>query len=194
MTGPRLLYGLDRLPTTLAADDARLPAVDLGAAPLRLNSAPLPAAAWGSGGADHAARMTAMRAWLLAGCGDYNGTLRRGITRYLDAVAAHVAHHRDALATGLATFHGLYRVEDWCWSALRPLPRAWWRQDGGWEHADLAFWNGQAVIAVRPRDLETGDLPVAFQHFWTDQILPVSPFRRAFPAGPDGPSLRPSSP
>ena len=173
---------------------ARLPAVDLGAAPLRLNSVPLPAAAWGSGGADHAARMVAMRSWLLAVCGDYNGALRRGVGRYLDAVAAHVEHHRDALAAGLAPFHGLYRVEDWCWSALRPLPRAWWQQDGAWQRADLAFWNGNAVIAVRPQDFEPGELPVAFQHFWQDQTLPVSPFRRAFPAGPDAISLRPSSP
>jgi hypothetical protein len=194
MTGLRLLYGLDRLPSTLAADDARLPAVDLGTAPLRLNSVPLPAAAWGAGGADHAARIVAVRSWLLASCGDYNGALRRGITHYLDAVAAHVTHHRDILATGLAPFQGLYRVEDWCWSALRPLPRAWWQRDGAWQRADLAFWNGSAVIAVRPQDFESGDLPVAFQHFWEDQTLPVSPFRRAFPAGPDEASLRPSSP
>ena len=194
MTGPRLLYGLDRLPSTLAADDARLPGVDLGATPLRLNSLPLPAAAWGSGAPDHAVRMVAMRSWLLAGCGDYNGTLRRAVSHYLDAVAAHVAHHRDTLAAGLAPFHGLYRVEDWCWSALRPLPRAWWQRDGAWQHADLAFWNGNAVIAMRPQDFGSGDLPVAFQRFWQDQALPVSPFRRTFPAGLDGISLRPSSP
>lgn len=194
MTELRLLYGLDRLPGTLAADDPRLPAVDLGAAPLRLNSVPLPPAAWGSGGADHAARMMAMRSWLLAACGDYNGALRRAVGRYLDAVAAHVEHHRDALAAGLAPFQGLYRVEDWCWSAPRPLPRAWWRRDGAWQRADLAFWNGSAVIGVRPQDFESGELPVAFRYFWQDQTLPVSPFRRAFPAGPDGVSLRPSSP
>ena len=194
MTGPRILYGLDRLPSTLAADDDRLPAVDLGAAPLRLNSVPLPVAAWDVAGEDHAARMAALRTWLLAGCGDYNGSLRRAITRYLDAIAAHVAHHRDELATGLARFRGLYRVEDWCWSALRPLPRAWWQKDGTWVRADLAFWDGNAVFEMRPRDFETGDLPIPLQLFWTGETLPVSPFRRAFPAGPDGISLRPSSP
>jgi hypothetical protein len=198
MTGQRILYGLDRLPSTLAADDDRLPAVDLGAAPLRLNSVPLPAAAWdaaqGDQGEDHGARMAAMRSWLLASCGDYNEALRRSVTHYLDAIAAHVVHHRDDLATGLARFHGLYRVEDWCWSALRPLPRAWWRQDGAWVRAELAFWNGNAVIGMRSQDFETGDLPVSFQHFWNGETLPVSPFRRAFPAGPEGVSLRPSSP
>jgi hypothetical protein len=181
MTGPRILYSLDRIPSTLSQDDPRLPAVDLGAHPLRLNSIPLPPAAWGDG-ADHAARMEAMRSWLLASCGDYNGSLRRAVTHYLAAIAAHVEDHRDVLAAALAPFHGLYQPEDWCWSALRPLPRAWWSHDSSWTRADLAFWDGNEVIAVQPRDFEAGQLPDPFQHFWTGQILPVSPFRRAFPA------------
>ena len=194
MTGVRILYGLDRLPSTLAADDARLPAVDLGAKPLQLNSVPLPVEVWDAGGADHAARMEVMRSWLFASCGDYNEPLRRGIARYLDAVAGHVALHRDTLATGLAQFDGLYRVEDWYWSALRPLPRAWWRQGSAWVRADLAFWNGNEVISMRSRDFETAELPIAFQQFWNGEILPVSPFRRPIPAGLDGLSLKPSSP
>ena len=194
MTGLRILYGLDRLPSTLAADDVRLPAVQLGAAPLRLNSLPLPFEAWDAGGRDHAARMAAVRSWLLAGCGDYNAALRRGTAQYLDVIEAHVAQHGDALAADLARFHGLYRVQDWCWSALRPLPRSWWQQDGAWVRADLAFWDGNAVIAMQPRDFDTDVLPVAFQHFWTGEILPVSPFRRPLPEMPDRVSLTPSSP
>jgi hypothetical protein len=198
MTGLRLLYGLDRLPTTLAADDLRLPAVDLTATPLRLNSVPLPVDAWGAIGgdrtADHAARMMALLSWLLAGCGDYNEPLRRGITRYLDAVEAHVTQHRDELAAGLARFHGLYRAEDWCWSALRPLPRAWWRRNGTWVRAELAFWDGNEVISMRSRDFDTDDLPIRFRHFWNGENLPVSPFRRPFPSALDAASLRPSSP
>jgi hypothetical protein len=194
MSGLRILFGLDRLPATLAADDIRLPAVHAGAAQLRLNSLPLPLEAWDAGGADHAARMAAVRSWLLAGCGDYNAALRRGVAQYLDAVEAHVAQHGDALAADLAQFHGLYRPEDWCWSALRPLPRAWWQQDGAWVRADLAFWDGNAVIAMTPKDFETGVLPVQFQHFWTGETLPVSPIRRTFPAAADAVSLTPSSP
>jgi hypothetical protein len=194
MIGLRIPYGLDRLPSTLAADDARLPSVVLGAAPLRLNSVPLPADAWDAGGPDHVARMAAVRSWLLASCGDYNAAHRRGITRYLDAIAVHVTHHEEALSAGLARFHGLYRAEDWCWSALRPLPRAWWHQDGTWARAELAFWNGNEVIAMGSRDFDTGELPPAFQQFWIGETLPVSPFRRAFPAAPDGVSLRRSSP
>jgi hypothetical protein len=125
--------------------------------------------------------MAAMRTWLLAGCGDYNQALQRGITRYLDAIAAHVAHHRGDLSAALTRFHGLYRPEDLCWSALRPLPRAWWRGDGVWQHAELAFWNGDAVIAMRPSDFDAGALTPGLQHFWAGEILPVSPFRREFP-------------
>ena len=194
MTAPRILFGLDRVPRTFAADDIRLPAVEPGGSPLRLNSVPLPPAAWDADQADHAARMAAVRRWLLSSCGDYNETLRRSITQYLEHVAAHVAQHRDALAAGLARFHGLYRAEDWCWSALRPLPRAWWRRDDTWQRADLAFWNGREIIVMRARDFEAGELPIAFQRFWQGEILPVSPFRRDFPAGSDGISLRPSFP
>jgi hypothetical protein len=193
MTVPQVLYGLDRLPSTLAADDVRLPSVELGPEPLRLNSVPLPADWWGPNTADHGERIAAVRAWLLAGCGDYNEALRRNVTRYLDAVAAHVDRHRDVLAAGLARFHGLYRVEDWCWSALRPLPRAWWQQDGAWRCADLAFWSGNEVFEVQPGDFDTSDLPLPLQHFWNRQILPVSPFRRIYPGGPDALSLTLSS-
>ncbi|MSP01609.1 MAG: hypothetical protein EXR07_11265 [Acetobacteraceae bacterium] len=182
------------MPSTLSTDDTRLPAVDLVAAPLRLNSVALPAEAWGSGDPDRAPRIQAMRTWLLASCGDYNVALQRAVTRYLEAITTHAADNSDALATGLAPFLGLYRVEDWCWSALRPLPRAWWRQDGAWLHADLAFWDGSAVIAMTSRDFATGELPRPFQNFWKGQTLPVSPFRREFPTSPDGVSLRPSSP
>jgi hypothetical protein len=194
MNGLRILYGLDRLPATMPADDVRLPAVRPGAIPLRLNSLPLPVEAWDAGWADHAARMAAVRSWLLASCGDYSVALRRAVTRYLDAVEAHVAQHRDALGADLAQFHGLYRAQDWCWSALRPLPRAWWQHDGAWMRADLAFWDGKAIVAMQPKDLDAGALPVPFQRFWIGETLPVSPFRREFPTGPDVVSLTPSSP
>jgi hypothetical protein len=192
MSAARLLYGLGGLPKTLAADDSRLPAVTLGSEPLRLNSVPLPADAPDASAASHTSRMSAMRSFLLASCGDYNASLRRAVDHYLDAISAHVAQNRNTLADRLAPFHGLYREEDWCWSALRPFPRAWWRHRGAWEHADLAFWDGQAVTAMGPRDFESG-LPIPFRHFWNSQALPVSPFRRPFPAWADEGPIRSSS-
>jgi hypothetical protein len=194
MTGLRMLYGLDRLPATLSADDHRLPSVQTGTTPLRLNSYPLPVEAWDAARSDQTSQMAAVRTWLLAGCGDYNVALRRAVMRYLDAIEAHVMQHADALAADLAQYQGLYRPQDWCWSALRPLPRAWWHQDGAWARADLAFWDGNAVIAMQAKDFDTDALPVGFRHFWAGEILPVSPFRRAFPAGPGAVSLTRSSP
>ena len=155
------------------------------ASPLRLNSYSLPAEFWGDGGADHAARVAAVRAWLVSGCGDYHVSLRRAIGRYLDAVAEHVGLHREALAAGLARFDGLYQPEDWFWSAPRPLPRSWWRADGEWLHAELAFWDGNGVIAMRANDFDAEDLPDVFRCFWAGEVLPVSPSRRPFSAGPE---------
>jgi hypothetical protein len=168
----------------LPANDARLPGVVVDATPLRLNSHPLPIEAWGEGGNDHAARIAAARAWLLAACGDYNGALRRAVSGYIDAVAHHIELRRTELTADLARFHGLYRPEDWIWSALRPLPRAWWREGEGWRHADLAFWDGAAVIAMRADEIVWNDLPREFQRFWINQTLPVGPFRRPIPSAP----------
>jgi hypothetical protein len=63
------------------------------------------------------------------------------------------------------------------------LPRAWWRQDGAWRGADVAFWTGDEVIAMGAADFATGDLPPSCRYFWRGETLPVSPFRRAFPDG-----------
>ncbi len=180
----RLLYGLDRLPSSIAHDDPRLPGIALTPRPLRLNSIPLPPDAWPAtaspGATDHAARMAAYGDWLATACGPYDRAARRFMAHYRDSVAAHVARHAAALEIRLAPFHGLYRVEDWCWSALRPLPRAW-LADG---RADIAFWDGTHAIPITLADLPAGDLietilPPVFRCFWNTQKLPISPFRRA---------------
>ena len=143
----RVLYGLERLPRSLSLDDPRLPGVELGAAPLRLNTDPVPAAVLAEAGEGHAARLAAMEAWLQSFCGDYAAAPRRFIADYLAFIAGELDRHRDALAAGLARFDGLYAVEDWTWSALRPLPRAWL---GGVRLA-MAFWDGREIIGTRPR-------------------------------------------
>ncbi len=174
MSGPRILFGLDRVPASMDPGDPRLPGVAAGSGPLRLNTVPLPAEAWPEA-TDHAARWAALRTWLVASCGDYNESLRRAVARYFDAVAAHVAEHRAELPR----FDGLFAAEDWMWSAFRPLPRAWWRVGETWSRAPLAFWNGRGVIALTPADIPGGGLPPGLGGFWRGQVLPVSPFRRA---------------
>ncbi|GAC1347191.1 MAG: hypothetical protein NVSMB18_31440 [Acetobacteraceae bacterium] len=168
----RLLYGMERLPRSLDLNDKRLPAVELGSAPLRLNSEPVPAAVLESAGEGHAARVAALTAWLQSLAGDYAVARRGFVAGYMDVLAAEVDRHRAALTAGLARYDGLYAPEDWIWSALRPLPRAW--LDG--ERIDVAFWDGTAVIAVR---LEQGAaIPDQCRGFWRGEVLPRSPFRR----------------
>ena len=164
----RVLYGLDRIPSSLSPDDPRLPSLVLGAEKLRLNTIPLPWAAWSEVAQD--AHWVASEAWLLAQCGDYNKGLRRAVTRYLAEVAAHIQVNRPSLESGLAAYGGLYCPEDWRWSALRPLPRAWWQEDGTWRRADIAFWDGARI--------RVGDMPLI--DFWVGETLPRSPFRRVF--------------
>ena len=164
----RVLYGLDRIPSSLSPDDPRLPSVALGAEKLRLNTIALPLAAWSEVAPD--AHWVALQTWLLAQCGDYNKGLRQAVTRYLTEVSARVQASRASLEAGLAGYGGLYRPEDWRWSALRPLPRAWWQEGGAWRRADIAFWDGTRMIV--------DDMPAA--DFWAGETLPRSPFRRVF--------------
>jgi hypothetical protein len=205
MTALRIPFGLDRLPRTLRTDDARLPGVTVGGETLRLNSEPLPAEAMASAAGDHAARVAAMKRFLHALCGDYAPQRLRFVDCYLDCMAAHLDAHRAELARALQRYDGLYAPDDWLWSALRPLPRAWVSGEGGAVLADFAFWDGTRAIAIDvggargtsgvaachiTQDVLTRDplalldvLPDGFRHFWRGQRLPGSPFRRPIPLG-----------
>jgi hypothetical protein len=171
----RIFYGLERMPRSLSPDDPRLPFVEPGSAALRLNTIPLPYAAWAEAGPGHEAHWAALEAWLLAQCGDYNKALRRSVTQYLARVSTEVTARRAEIEASLARFEGLYQPEDWSWSALRPLPRAWWQEGEAWRRADLAFWDGREVMSAPPPAMD----------FWAGECLPRSPFRRV---------IRPSSP
>ncbi len=201
----RIPFGLDRLPRTLRVDDPRLPGATVGEDRLRLNSVALPAEAMAASAGDHAARVVAMRQYLHGRCGDYAPQRLRFVDGYFAAVAAHLAAHRDELARDLRRYDGLYAPEDWLWSALRPLPRAWLPGDAGMVPVDFAFWDGTQAIAIDlggapeqagialcriPQTVLTGDplalldlLPDAFRQFWRGEILPNSPFRRPIPHG-----------
>lgn len=198
----RIPFGLDRLPRSLAPDDPRLPGVTVGDTSLRLNTEPLPPEAMTLVIGDHAARIAAIRSFLHGLCGDYAPQRRRFVDAYLDALTAHIAAHRDVLVQDLQRYDGLYAPEDWLWSALRPLPRAWLRTDAGTLMADIAFWDGTQAIAIDlgggqamagatvlriTPEMLAGDLlrllPETFRHFWQGQILPASPFRRPIPLG-----------
>lgn len=81
--------------------------------------------------------------------------------RFLDGYFEHIANmldgHRDEITTKLAPFAGLYAVEDWAFSAPKPLPRAhlYAPRDRGapWNtndfvQVDFAFWLGERMVAA----------------------------------------------
>jgi hypothetical protein len=209
---PRIPFGLDRLPRTIALDDPRLRCAEVAdGAPLRLNSEPVPADAMPLAIGDHATRVAAAGAWLASLCGDYAPLQRQFIAVYLGCIAAEIEAHRAELAERVKPFDGLYAPEDFLWSALRPLPRGWVPAEGRLLQADMVFWDGTQVVAIEAAARETerqkalhaagvavhriepgalGDpaslgalLPQGFQRFWHGETLPASPFRRPIPRG-----------
>ncbi len=201
----RIPFGLDRLPRTLHPDDPRLPGVSVGGETLRLNTEPLPAEAMPLAAGDHTARVSAMKRFLRGLCGDYAPQRLRFVDCYIDCMAAHLDAHRDELMRGLQRYDGLYTPDDWLWSALRPLPRAWLRVGGNMVLVDCAFWDGTQAIATDLGGAQPGSgigtrritpdvmvgnplalldaLPDNFRCFWRGQIVPSSPFRRPIPRG-----------
>lgn len=196
MQGRRVLYGLGRVPASVALDDPRLPSVRLGPKPLRLNTEPLPADAIPAEASSHVACLEALRTWLGAACGDYAPRSRRFIDAYLAFVALSIERNRASLEASLRRFDGLYALEDWTWSALRPLPRAWLPVGDSFSPVDIAFWDGARLLAVdfsgrgagipgaEPAPAGGGPealFPDALRTFWGGETLPSSPFRRAVP-------------
>ena len=207
----RIPFGLDRLPRSIGVDDPRLPAAPAGPGPLRLNTESVPLTAMPEAAGDHAARVAAAVDWLVFQCGDYAPLRRRFITAYFAFIVAELDAHRADLAADLARYDGLYTPDDWLWSALRPLPRAWLASPSGPLSAEIAFWDGTQPLAIElsaresPRQvalhaaglpvLRIGPdvladpaalgalLPTTFHGFWRGQTLPASPFRRPVPRG-----------
>jgi hypothetical protein len=200
----RIPFGLDRLPR-----DPMLRSVEVGRAPLRLNTEPMPADAMPVATGDHAARVAAALAWLESLCGDYAPLRRQFIGAYFRFTAAVIDAHRTELVARLRPYDGLYAPEDFLWSALRPLPRGWVPARDRWLPADMVFWDGTQAIAIElaardtdrqkallaagvatlriePTAFDRLDamLPRGFHRFWDGETLPSSPFRRAIPTCP----------
>jgi hypothetical protein len=194
----RVLHGLGGLPRSMALDDPRLPHVDLGPERLRLNSHKLPPGAFPADPTSHAERMAALRSSLHASCGHYDGAARGFIDGYLGFIAGAVERHRVELAGLLAPFDGVYAVEDWMWSALRPLPRAWAAGRHGWVPLGIAFWTGSRLlvtaaargfedaVTITEADLAAGSAPAELRRFWAGERLPSTPFGRDIPAALPG--------
>lgn len=82
---------------------------------------------------------------------------RRLLDRYFDFIEARLHAEGAALERLLQPLGGLFRVDDWAYSALRPLPNAAvfdGAEDGAPPpvmHHDMVFWTGQTVLAIRLR-------------------------------------------
>jgi hypothetical protein len=112
-----------------------------------------------------------MVAWLQSLCGDYAVPQRRAMADYLAWTAAEITAHRAAIDLALQRYGGLYAAEDWLWSALRPLPRAWMLANGEPVRLGTAFWDGARLLT-------TG---MSHTAFWRGERLPSSPFRLRSP-------------
>jgi hypothetical protein len=144
-------YSCSTVPAALAA----VPCLAIEPAqrrPLRLNGGgyafaepPAPARL-----TDSAAKLALLRDHLAGLCDPWAAHQHRFIAHYFAFAAWRVATLAESLAARLAPFGDLYRVEDFTFSALRPLPRAHLRRaDGtGWVATDMAFWTGADLITL----------------------------------------------
>ncbi|HEY9211830.1 MAG TPA: hypothetical protein VIQ29_03135 [Ancylobacter sp.] len=126
--------------------------------PLRLNNCglELPAAGPFEAEATPAERVATHLTRL---CGQWNLMGARFIERYFAFLAHQIAGHRGELEDRLAPFDGLFRAEDFLYSAPVPLPRAFLHApepgmaDKGADdfvQVDFAFWLGSSMLAVLP--------------------------------------------
>ena len=89
-------------------------------------------------------------------CDVWRRNQRRFLECYFAFVERHLADHRDELLERLERFGRLYDADDWIYSALMPLPRAFLHApEGGAAFGpktlvpvDFAFWIGAAAIAI----------------------------------------------
>jgi len=94
-----------------------------------------------------AERLDFLRDHLKSMCGLWDKLPRLFLAAYFRDIADAIARDRPALETLAAKHGGLFRPEDWSFSALCPLPTA--RLPAAPETpVDFAFWTGQDLHAV----------------------------------------------
>ena len=125
--------------------------------PLRLNSEALNAAP-NSNAPQGAAPLNRIKDRLKSFCRPWDRLSLQFLDGYFEHIANMLRVHQGAITTKLAPFLGLYAVEDWAFSAPKPLPRAHlyasrntgrtrWDMDD-FVQVDFAFWLGDRMVAV----------------------------------------------
>lgn len=134
--------------------DSNAPKVEVDAAaqdPLRLNDGPyefaeLPAMA-GSGTV--AERLAILQGHIAGFCDPFAKRPRQFVALYFKFIDGVIAADRAEIENHLRRFGGLFGVEDYAFSALRPLPRAHVPAgDDRRIRVDFAFWTGERIVAV----------------------------------------------
>jgi hypothetical protein len=119
--------------------------------PLRLNDGPyefaeLPPAA---GTGTVAERLAILRDHLTEFCDQWAKRPRQFVGLYFRFVDNVITTDRAALDAHVAKFGGLFTADDYAFSALRPLPRAYLPVAGDAHlRVDFAFWTGAHLVAV----------------------------------------------
>jgi hypothetical protein len=91
-----------------------------------------------------------LRDYLKRLCRPWDGLSVKFLDWYFASLAAHVEANRALLTERLGAAAGLYRADDWLFSAPIPLPRAHLPVgDGDFIQVDFAFWFGQRFVAAR---------------------------------------------
>lgn len=134
----------------------RVPFVDAGPTPLRLSDGLAALRGATDGVAADEGLLTGLQGALALHCDVWRRGQRRFLECYFDFVERHVDEHRDELAARLEPFGRLFRVGDWRYAALMPLPRAFLHAPEAGEPfgpetlipVDFAFWTGRRAIAV----------------------------------------------
>ena len=125
--------------------------------PLRLNSEALNAAA-NFNAPQGATPLNLIKDRLKSLCRPWDRLSLQFLDGYFEHIANMLRVHQGAITTKLAPFLGLYAVEDWAFSAPKPLPRAhlhasrntgsaYWDIDD-FVQVDFAFWLGDRMVAV----------------------------------------------
>jgi hypothetical protein len=81
-------------------------------------------------------------------CGLWDRLPRLFLEAYFRWIAASIAAAGATIAAGAAGRSGLLVPRDWSFAALRPLPQAHLPTSGGPVRVDMAFWTGEALVAV----------------------------------------------
>ncbi|MFD2031886.1 hypothetical protein ACFSKM_19190 [Ancylobacter dichloromethanicus] len=176
--------------------------VDRSGGPLRLNNCglDLPAAGAFEAEAPLAGRLAAHLARL---SGQWNLMGARFVQRYFDFLAHRIATHRGQLEARLAPFDGLFRAEDFLYSAPVPLPRAFLYAPeptpGGAGRGGGRSGPGRFRVLAGRRDARgaAGAVDTAAGRHPAAQGAPCSRRHRGCdlrPGGPRGPAVRPVPP